>query len=721
MSRHVSIVTNLILVLQVFLLLFCFVDLSGMPAWLLFSGKFHPLLLHLPVAMVLLLLPLSMFRNRSADDALTMVLRLALVYTALFSTLTAMAGLLLAAGESYDPETLFLHKWFGVGVAFAAHALIYIDAFAASRRLVWNISLLVTIVSTIIGSHFGGTLTHGEGFLAYSDEEQKGLGEITFSDTTTVYAGALQPIMEAKCISCHNEKKAKGGLDMTALNAVLKGGQSGAAWVAGDPDNSLILQRMLLDMDDKKHMPPRGKAQLSSVEIMLFKEWIRSGAKADLTYHGLPETDTLKKIIATFIASSAVKKEAKTYTFDAASAADIERLNTPFRRVMPVAVQSPALVVKFYLKEKFELGMVKELQRVAGQVVEINLSTMPVGDDVVDLLAPFEQLEVLNLNGTDITGKNFAKLAANKKLEQLSIANTKVGQAALAELGKLPSLKKVFLWNSHVSKEEIAALRKSYAGIQWDLGFIPDPSERLKLSIPYPADKEKTVVDRGEEIVLKHQLPGVKIRYTTDGTTPDSLTGTVYTRPIKADGLLRIKAIATADGWIASNVNDLSFYPKGLSIDSVKLLSNPSRIAPTGAPLLIDLKKGLTQSGDQLYTNWVGFMDNPFRAGFYMGQRPEIKKVTLSTAEMTNVWAFPPTEIIVKGGSDPLNLKVIGTLKPQIPTAHTPNASIPYDVQVTPGKYAYVEIEAKNLQKIPLWHEGKGNQAWIFVDEVFFY
>lgn len=722
MSRHLSIVANLIIVLQVFLLIFCFVDLSVLPSWVLYVGKFHPLLLHLPVAMVVLLAPLSLVNGTNNEDSkIAVVFKTALIYTALFSTLTAIGGLLLAAGEDYDPQTLFLHKWFGVGVAFASHALIYINELSKSKKLVWNVSLLATIVVMITGSHYGGTLTHGEDFLTFSSDEQKAVAVVSFTDTTTVYDGAIQPIIEAKCLSCHNDKKAKGGLNMTALNAVLKGGKSGNVWVAGDPDKSLIIERMLLDMDDKEHMPPRGKTQLTSAEIMLFKEWIRAGAKADITYHGLAETDTLKKIVASIIEASSVKKESKVYTFSPASKADIEKLNTPFRRVIPVAANSPALVVKFYLKEKFDLNMLKEIESISQQVVEINLSTMPVDDKVFDLLSPFVNLEVLNLNGTDITGNNIKNLAANKKLEQVAVANTKVGKSSLEELGKISSLKKVFLWSAKVSKDEVEDIKKKYAAINWDLGYIPDKSEILKLSVPYPTDKEKLILDKGEEIVLKHPLPGVKIRYTTDGSTPDSLTGKIYDGPIQANGLLRIKAVAAADGWLTSDLTDLTFYQKGLVSDSAKLLNNPSRTGPLGAQMLIDMKKGLTQSGDQLYSNWIGFLDNPFKAAFYLSKNPEIKQITLSTAEMTGTYVFPPTKITIKGGSDPKNLKVIGTLTPEMPTAHKPNASIPHDVPIIPGKYAYIEIEAQNLQKLPLWHEGKGGKAWVFVDEVFFY
>ena len=88
---------------------------------------------------------------------------------------------------------------------------------------------------------------------------------------------------------------------------------------------------------------------------------------------------------------------------------------------------------------------------------------------------------------------------------------------------------------------------------------------------------------------------------------------------------------------------------------------------------------------------------------------------------MTGSYVFPPTSIVIKAGDSPNNLKIIGQTKPQMPGKHRPNTALPYNVPIKPGKYSYVQIEAQNLQKLPLWHEGKGEKAWVFVDEVFFY
>jgi hypothetical protein len=218
-----------------------------------------------------------------------------------------------------------------------------------------------------------------------------------------------------------------------------------------------------------------------------------------------------------------VKTEEKVYTFKPASEEDIAALNSPFRRIIPLAFNSPALSIKFYLKEKFTLESLKECTKISKQVVEINLSTMPVDDKVLPVLAEFEQVERINLNGTLITGKDFSALSKLKNLKQVSLTGTAVKKEELEKLALNTSLKKVFIWNTQVSDADIATLGKKYSGVQWDKGYVPDPAELLKLTPPYPQNRDKTILDPGESIVLKHPLPGATIRFSLDGTSPDTI------------------------------------------------------------------------------------------------------------------------------------------------------------------------------------------------------
>lgn len=88
----------------------------------------------------------------------------------------------------------------------------------------------------------------------------------------------VQPIFEAKCLECHNPNKVKGKLLMDTAANLLKGGETGAGLVAGQPDKSLVVERMVLPKDHDDIMPPKG-GPLAANEINTIKQWIAEGAK----------------------------------------------------------------------------------------------------------------------------------------------------------------------------------------------------------------------------------------------------------------------------------------------------------------------------------------------------------------------------------------------------------------------------------------------------------
>ena len=68
----------------------------------------------------------------------------------------------------------------------------------------------------------------------------------------------VRPLLAEKCYSCHGDKKQKGGLRLDSLEAILKGGESGPAVVAGKPEESLIVEAINYE---GLEMPPNGKLE----------------------------------------------------------------------------------------------------------------------------------------------------------------------------------------------------------------------------------------------------------------------------------------------------------------------------------------------------------------------------------------------------------------------------------------------------------------------------
>jgi mono/diheme cytochrome c family protein len=88
----------------------------------------------------------------------------------------------------------------------------------------------------------------------------------------------VQAVLENKCLECHNPNKVKGKLLMDTAAAMLKGGESGPGIVAGQPEKSELIKRIILPADHDDIMPPKGGA-LPAAEVALLKQWIAEGAQ----------------------------------------------------------------------------------------------------------------------------------------------------------------------------------------------------------------------------------------------------------------------------------------------------------------------------------------------------------------------------------------------------------------------------------------------------------
>jgi len=87
----------------------------------------------------------------------------------------------------------------------------------------------------------------------------------------------IHPILEARCLECHQGGKAKGGLHLDSRGSALAGGEvEGPAIVAGKPEESPLMRR-ILSSDEDERMPPLG-GRLAASEIELVRRWIAEGA-----------------------------------------------------------------------------------------------------------------------------------------------------------------------------------------------------------------------------------------------------------------------------------------------------------------------------------------------------------------------------------------------------------------------------------------------------------
>lgn len=88
------------------------------------------------------------------------------------------------------------------------------------------------------------------------------------------FRSRIAPILERRCLHCHDDSTHKANLSLASASSALKGGDGGPAIVPGKPDESLLLT---LISGDKPAMPRKDKP-LSREEVAGIRKWIESGA-----------------------------------------------------------------------------------------------------------------------------------------------------------------------------------------------------------------------------------------------------------------------------------------------------------------------------------------------------------------------------------------------------------------------------------------------------------
>ena len=101
----------------------------------------------------------------------------------------------------------------------------------------------------------------------------------------TSFANDVAPILQERCLRCHDEDKpGPSELYLDSYSLLMQGGKHGIPVVAGKPDDSILYQKLKEDppfgdrMPLKKRSDPVGK-YLSDDEMSVLAEWIRQGAK----------------------------------------------------------------------------------------------------------------------------------------------------------------------------------------------------------------------------------------------------------------------------------------------------------------------------------------------------------------------------------------------------------------------------------------------------------
>ncbi|HLQ39007.1 MAG TPA: c-type cytochrome domain-containing protein [Planctomycetota bacterium] len=473
-------------------------------SWLGVFGRLHLVVLHLPIGLLIGAAALefggALLRRPAARGTIA-----ALAWLGAIAAVTAAGSGWVLAGEGvYVQQDVDLHRWLGMAVA-AASLLTAVTALRAGRRW-FRLLLALTVLLLLPAGHLGASLTHGDAYLfeplrAQPEAGTRG-GTAAGAPAATTRGGSnpvpdglpqasgaftavVQPIFARNCIGCHGDKKQKGKLALNTVAGIQKGGNSGEVLVAGKPDDSELMRRCLLPLDDEDHMPPEGKPQPTAAELSALRAWIAAGAPFTGPVDGLTPAPAAPGSPGgsqpppggTPDENGGRRERPDDGDSDGgeppeAPAEALAALRHELVHTAAIAQHSTRLWIDFAATAPRidDAAAQRLLEPVRAQVTDLGMARTAITDATLQFLQRMQGLVRLDLRGTGVTDAGVARLRRLPHLQHLVLAQTKLTDAVVEHLAAMPALDAVYLWHAGVSAEALARLRSARPGLRVDAG-----------------------------------------------------------------------------------------------------------------------------------------------------------------------------------------------------------------------------------------------------------
>lgn len=451
----------------------------------LFIGRFHPVVVHLPIGFLLFAFLLECGSLIKRFEAFTQAVPFALFMGGVSGIAAGMTGYLLSSGGGYGEEVVAIHQWLGISVVVLSLIawLMRINLYGQKRyRRIYRILLVILVVLVMGTGHYGGSLTHGSDYLfrympnplrswiGVEPEEEEQIELIEELDTALVYRDIIGPIIKTRCQSCHNPDRTEGELLLTSFEHLMQGGENGAVVISHELQQSELYTRLLLPERDDNRMPPRGRRQLTSDQIKLIAWWIEQGLPNAEMVSELEVSDDMASILEKLTVDG-------QHLFDRADVtqADPETMETLRKqgfRITSIVEGSPFLQVRLSKSvTQIDNEYIELLLPLSEQITWLDLGHIDVRDAHLDHLPAFIHLTRLSLQQTAITDSTLTVIGSLEYLEYLNLYGTEITDNGLEQLESLANLKTLYLWQTKITGEAVEKLQNKLPEIYIDNGW----------------------------------------------------------------------------------------------------------------------------------------------------------------------------------------------------------------------------------------------------------
>ncbi|WP_420602749.1 c-type cytochrome domain-containing protein [Flagellimonas sp.] len=445
--------------------------------FLIFLGRIHPLVVHLPIGFLLLAALVELVVKKPKFRPLKNYTHYLWALGSISALFAVLFGYFLSLSGDYNESTLFWHKWLGIAV-FLFSLVCYFVSKKQWRLPFYGRPILISLVVFTIfyTGHLGGNLTHGSTYLLeYAPNVVRNLAgmpdkaipreKVTVLDSADVYLDLISPILDRRCLSCHNDDKKKGDLNLTSYANLALGGENGEVVVPGDLNASDLYRRITLPETHDDFMPTEGKPPLSEDEVAIMGWWIGKNVPPTGYFVEMEPDEKIRDLVEKYLGLD--KNNLLSQQVEVPSKAVVDSLLNYGFILNPLMMDNHFLEANFSLSEQ-ELNdqALKTLFGLKDQVIWLNLSNSGIKNAHLEQIGQLENLIKLNLSTNTISDDGLVHLSQLQNLESINLYKTGVSDGLVGLVPKLPNLKRLYLSESKVDSMTVAQLREEYPDLK---------------------------------------------------------------------------------------------------------------------------------------------------------------------------------------------------------------------------------------------------------------
>jgi uncharacterized membrane protein len=492
-----------------------------------FLGRFHVLIVHLPLGILTLAVALEILVRLRPFSFLKDALAPAWIAGAVSALATVTLGLMHATEDSFeDMPAVDAHGWAGMSLAAAAcltailrtrlHPHLYPEETAQDREVAtrWagpegigarlyrvvqpafapgaaldradhmlrGIPVAAVLFLMLLTGHLGGSLTHGDTYLLeYAPGAVRVLAGLPADAgprpkpadvaSADIYLDVVQPALDRRCLVCHNGSKKSGGLSVASYETLLKGGSKGSVITAGNLAASDLFRRVNLAPGRPDFMPKDGRTPLNKNEIAAIGWWISQGAPKSGTVGDLKPTAEASSAIAAVIGAAGAEGEEGEAPNPAG----------PDEGPLPQVAEADAAAVTKVVAQGFIVRKVA----MGSNLVDVDYaSAEAVTPAMIDDLARFgPNILRLNLRHAGVTDAEIKTIAGFSNLRRLRLEENAITDTAAEDIASLKDLTYLNLTNTKVTDAgfaQISTLPKLSRVYIWETAVTPAAVDKVK-------------------------------------------------------------------------------------------------------------------------------------------------------------------------------------------------------------------------------------------------